>query len=326
MLLSRYTRRREVIALLGGGAAAVRSLSVEARHRPGVPHIGVLWPVDEERVLDAFRQGLREFGYTEGQNVVLEYRSSRGDDALLPALAAELVSRDVDLILTWGVTAGRAAKQATTTIPIVNGSMSDPVRAKLVESLARPGGNLTGLTSASPQLSVKRLELLKELVPGLSRVGALATAAPTASFALRESEAAARSLGIELRAVLVERPEQLGEAYASMARELAEAVVILPDLMFDQHRAQLIELAARHRLAAIYYARAYVEAGGLIFHGSSFVGQFRRAAAFVDRILKGEKPGDLPVEQPTTFELVINGRTAKSLGLSIPPTLLARAD
>ncbi len=318
-------RRREFIALLGA-SAAIQSFTAEAKHQPGTSHIGVLWPLDEERVLEAFRTGLGELGYVEGQNVVYEYRTSRGDDALLPRLAADLVRLDVDLILTWGVTAGRAARQATDSIPIVNGSMSDPVRAKLVESLARPGGNLTGLTSASPHLSVKRLELLRELVPGLSRVAALATPAPTASFGLRETEAAARSLGIELKPVVVERPEQLTEAYAAMARGGAGGLVVLPDLMFDQHKNRLIELAVRYRLPAIYYARAFVEAGGLMYHGSSFVDQFRRAASLVDKILKGERPGDLPVEQPVRFELVISAAAADALGLNIPPMLLARAD
>jgi putative tryptophan/tyrosine transport system substrate-binding protein len=318
-------RRREFIALLGGAAIAA-PLAAAARHRTGVPHIGVLWPFDAERVLEAFRQGLREFGYVEGENVVLDYRRSHGNDAVLPELAADLVKRDVDVILTWGVTAGRIAKQATATIPIVNGSMSDPVRARLVETLARPGGNLTGLTSASPVLSAKRLELLKEVVPGLSRVAALGTAASTASFGLGETEAAAPSLGVRLQAIVVGRPEELEEAFAAMARERAEALIVLPDLMFDQHRQPLVGLAATHRLPAAYYAREYVEAGGLLSYAASFAGQFRRAATYVDKILKGDKPGELPVEQPVTFELVLNIRTAKTLGLIVPPTLLARAD
>jgi putative tryptophan/tyrosine transport system substrate-binding protein len=196
--------RRKFLATLGGVAVAwplaARAQQPAMKIPRGVAQIGVLWPVDDDQVLAAVQQALRELGYIEGQNIAYKYRSSRGDDARLPALAAELVRLDVDLILTWEVTAARIAKEATTSIPIVNGSMSDPVRAKLVNSLARPGGNLTGLTSASPDVSPKRLQLIKELVPSLARVAALATAAPTATFALQETEAAARSLAVELQA------------------------------------------------------------------------------------------------------------------------------
>jgi putative ABC transport system substrate-binding protein len=316
-------RRRFIAGLL---TAVLAPLAAAARDQVGAPHIGVLWPFDDERVLDAFRQRLRDLGWIEGKNIVFEYRASHGKDSLLPTLAAELVSLDVDVILTWGVTAARVAKQATSSIPIVNGSMSNPVRAKLVDSLARPGGNLTGITSLTPVLSAKRLELLKELVPGLSRVAALATPAPTATFGLRETEAAARSLGIDVQAKVVERADQLDEAFASAARERAQAVIVLPDLMFDQNKTRLIGLAAMHRLPAIYYARWYVDAGGLASYASSFAAQFQRAAVLVDRVLKGTKPSDLPVEQAMKFELVINTRTAKTLSLTIPPTVLIRAD
>jgi putative ABC transport system substrate-binding protein len=277
------------------------------------------------KVLIAFRQALRDLGYIEGQNIAYEYRSSRGDDALLPALASELVRLDVDLILTWGVTAGRIAKEATTSIPIVNGSMSDPVRAKLINSLARPGGNLTGLTSASPDVSAKRLQLLKELVPTLARVAALATAAPTATFALQETDAAARSLAIELQPVVVRRPDEFDAAYEAMARARADGVIVLPDLVFEQHVGRIVELAAAQRLPAVYYARSYVVAGGLMSYAPSYRQLFQRAAAYVDKILKGEKPGELPVEQPVAFDLVLNMKTARSLGLEVPPGILIRA-
>jgi putative ABC transport system substrate-binding protein len=321
-------KRRDLIALLGGTVVwpvAVRAQQPAVKIPRGVAQIGVLWPVDDDQVLAAFRQALRELGYIEGQNIAYEYRSSRGDDALLPALASELVRLDVDLILTWGVTAGRIAKEATTSIPIVNGSMSDPVRAKLVDSLARPGGNLTGLTSASPDVSAKRLQLIKELVPALARTAVLATAAPTASFALQETEAAARSLAVELQAVVVHRPDELDAAYAGMARARAEAVIVLPDLMFEQHIKRIVELAAMQRLPAMYYARSYVEAGGLMSYAPSYRQLFRRAAAYVDNILKGKKPGELPVEQPVVFDLVVNMKTARSLGLGVPPGILIRA-
>jgi putative ABC transport system substrate-binding protein len=317
-------KRRAFITLIGGAAAAW-PLAARAQQADRMRKIGVLWPVDDDQVLAAFRQALRELGYIEGQNVAYEYRSSRGDDALLPALASELVRLDVDLILTWGVTAGRIAKEATTSIPIVNGSMSDPIRAKLVNSLARPGGNLTGLTSASPDVSAKRLQLLKELVPTLVRVAALATAAPTATFALQETETAARSLAVELQPVVVHRPDEFDVAYAAMARARAEAVVVLPDLMFEQHVGRIVELAAVQRLPAVYYARSYVAAGGLMSYAPSYRQLFQRAAAYVDKILKGEKPSELPVEQPVAFDLVLNMKTARSLGLEVPPGILIRA-
>ncbi len=300
--------------------------STEAKHRMGVAQIGILWPVGDDRVLGAFRKGLRDLGYIEGQDVELEYRTSRGNDALLPELAAELVHLKVDLILTWGVTAGHIARQATGTIPIVNGAMSDPVRAKLVESLARPGGNLTGLTSASPDLAAKRLQLITELVPTLSRVAVLATAAPTAQIALHETEAAGQSLGIALKAVVVQRPDELDQAYVAMAREGAQAVVVLPDLMFDQHARRVTELATSQRLPSIYYAKTYVEAGGLVSYGPSYPRLFERAASYADKILKGEKPAEFPVEQAVAFELNLNMRTARALGLEIPPGILIRAD
>jgi putative ABC transport system substrate-binding protein len=314
-----------VITLLGGAAAwplAARAQQPAMKIPRGGPQIGVLWPVDDDQVLAAFRQALRELGYIEGQNIAYEYRSSRGDDALLPALASELVRLNVDLILTWGVTAGRIAKEAT---PIVNGSMSDPVRAKLVDSLARPGGNLTGLTSANPDVSAKRLQLMKELVPALARAAVLATAATTATFALQETEAAARSLAVELQAVVVHRPGEFDAAYAAMARARAEAVIVLLELMFEQHVGRIVELAAMQRLPAMYYARRYVQAGGLMSYAPSYRQLFRRAATYVDKILKGEKPGELPVEQPVAFDLVLNMKTARALGLEVPTGILIRA-
>jgi putative ABC transport system substrate-binding protein len=301
-------------------------LAIEAQQPTKVPRIGVLWPVSDDPVLEGFRQGLRDLGYVEDQNILIEYRYARGKDDLLPGLAAELVRLNVDLILTWTVVAARVAKQATTTIPIVNGSMSDPVAAGLVSSLARPGGNLTGLTSFSPVLSAKRLELIKEVVPGLSRVALLSTAHPSARLALRETEVAAGSLGIRLQTLDVRGPDDFDDAFSAMTRERAGALVLLLDTLFLEHRNRLVDLAAKHRLPAIYWGRQFVEAGGLMSYASSLPQQFRRAAAYVDKILKGgKKPADLPIEAPTTFELVINMKTAKALGLTLPPSVLARA-
>jgi putative ABC transport system substrate-binding protein len=271
-------------------------------------------------------QGLRDLGYVEGQNILIEYRYAKGDDALLPELAAELVRLNVEVILTWGVTAARVVTKATTTIPIVNGSMSDPVAASLVQSLARPGGNLTGLTSQTPALSTKRVELLKEVVPGLSRVTALSTAGRTAKLALHETEAAARSLEIQLHAVEVRGPGDLDDAFGAAAKAGAGGVIVMPDLLFTQHLQRLVELVAKHRLPTTYFSRDFVDAGGLLSYAPSFPDMFRRAATYVHRILKGMKPRDLPIEQAARFELVINLKTAKALRLTIPPSVLLRAD
>jgi putative tryptophan/tyrosine transport system substrate-binding protein len=302
-------------------------LAAEAQQPTKIPRVGVLWPIADDPVLEAFRQGLRGLGYVEGQNIVMEYRYARGQDALLPDLAAELVRLNVDVILTWGVVAARVAKQATATIPIVNGSMSDPVATGLVSSLARPGGNLTGLTSISAELSGKRVELVKEIVPGLSRLAVLSTANPTARLVVTETEVAARLLGIALQAVEVHGPDDFDSAFSAMARERAGALIVAGDLLFAHpNLRRLVDLAAQHRLPAIYSQKDYVEAGGLMSYAPNRRDLFRRAATYVDKILKGAKPGDLPVERPTKFELVINLKAAKALGLTISPTLLFQAD
>jgi putative tryptophan/tyrosine transport system substrate-binding protein len=297
-----------------------------AQQPTDLPRIGVLWPIADDEVLEAFRQGLRDLGYVEGRDVVLEYRYADGRTEELPALVAELLALDVDVILTWGVSAGRVAKQATTTIPIVNGSMSDPVGTGLVQSLARPGGNLTGLTSRSPVLSAKRLELLQEIVPGLSRVAVLGSKQPTAILGLKEIEAAANSLGLAVQALMIDVAEDFAQAFAAMAAEGAEALILAPDLLFNEHQQELVDLAVRYRLPSMYYAREFVEVGGLVSYSSSMKDQFRRAAGYVDRILKGADPAELPIEQASVFELVINLKTAKELGIEIPPSILLRAD
>lgn len=287
-------------------------LASDAQQPTKVPRIGVLWPVSDDPTLEAFRQGLRSLGYAEGQNIAIEYRYARAKDDLLPDLAAELVRLDVDVILTWGTLAARVAKQATTTIPIVNGSMSDPVAAKLVPSLARPGGNLTGLTSATPVLSGKRVQLIREVVPGLSRVAVLSTANPTAQLGLRETEVAARSLGMALQVQQVRGPDDFDSAFSAMARQRADALIVLADTMFLQHLRRLVDLAAKHRLPTTYFSREFVEAGGLMSYSPSFSDMFRRAAIYVDKILKGAKAADLPIEQAIKFELVINRASRES--------------
>ncbi len=300
--------------------------AAEAQQAPKIARVGVLWPVSDDTTLEGFRRGLREFGYVEGRNVVLEYRYADGKDELLPGLAAELVHRNVDVIVTWGVGAAHAAQQATKTIPIVNGSMSDPVRAGLVHSLARPGGNLTGLTSSTPELSAKRLELIRDIVPRLSRVAALATANPTAVFGLNETETAARSLGLTLLAAQVRDRDAFDDAFTDLTRQRVDALVVLADMLFIQHRQAVVDRASQHRIPTVFAAREDVAAGGLMSYSVSFPDMFRRAAGYVDRILKGAKPADLPIERPTKFELVINRKTAASLGLAIPKALLERAD
>jgi putative ABC transport system substrate-binding protein len=317
--------RRTFIHTLTGSLLAAPLAALG--QQPGrLPRIGVLWPISDDAELEAFRQGLHELGYVEHQNIVLEYRYARGKDEVLPALAAELVALNVDIILTYGVTAAKAARQATTTIPIVNGSMSDPVAAGLAESLARPGGSVTGLTSRSPTLSAKRLELIKEVVPGLSRVAVLSTPAPTAQLGLQEMKVAARSLGLSLSVQQVQEPNEFESAFSEMTKARAGALLVLADLRFNQHLRRLVDLAAEHRLPVAYTSKDFVEGGGLMSYGPNWPDQFRRAAGYIDKILKGAKPADLPIEGPTKFELVINLKTAKALRLTIPQSVLLRAD
>jgi putative ABC transport system substrate-binding protein len=277
--------------------------------------------------LDAFNEGLRELGYVEGQNVVLDVRFAAGRLDRLPPLAAELVGRDVDVVVTGGEAAIQAAKAATRTIPIVMGASNDPVGAGLVESLARPGGNITGSTILAPELSRKRLELLREMKPGVVRLAVLAEpTSPGTGRDLGETQSAARVLGFRLQLWTVRTPKDLDEAFAGMRRERAEALITLADPVFTASRVRIVNLAAATRLPAIYYWKDFVDAGGLMSYGPSLQGLYRRAATYVDKILKGAKPGDLPIEQPTKFELVINLKTAKALGLTIPPSLLQRAN
>jgi ABC-type uncharacterized transport system substrate-binding protein len=276
----------------------------------------------------ALLQELRERGHVEGQNILIEDRSALGLYTELPDAIAALLRFNVDVIVTQGSTATQAARKATNTTPIVMiAAALDPREAGLITSFAHPGGNVTGLTSVGHELYAKRLALLKEAVPGVSRVATLLTPdSPSAILAFNDAQQAARSLKLRLQRLDVRRPEDLEKAFASLSHERSEALAPLPSSMFRAHRARIVELAARYRLPGIYENRGFADAGGLMSYGVNIVELFRSAAPFVDKILKGAKPADLPVEQPTKFELVINMKTAKTLGLTIPPSLLQRAD
>ena len=276
---------------------------------------------------EAFRQGLRELGYVEGQNIAIEWRWGRGRTERFPEFAAEMVKLKVDVIVAANDAAGRAALNATKTIPIVVGLMGDPVGSGFVATLGRPGGNVTGLTSQSPEVIAKRLQLLKEAIPSVSRVALLAdTNDVSYRLAVRESEAPARTLGVQVRLHEVGSPNELTRAFATLAKEGASAVLTVGGTMFYANRVQLAEEVRRSRLPAMCPTREHVETGCLLSYSVSLRDLFRRAAYFVDRILKGAKPADLPVEQPTWFELVINLKTARALGLTIPQSILVRAD
>ena len=308
-------------------------LAVEAQQPAKVFQIGILANVpltDPEgaRLWGAFIQGLRELGYVEGRNITIQWRVSEGQYERLPALAAELVRLKVDVIVAPATQGPLAAKQATRTIPIVMTGGPDPVADGLVASLARPGGNVTGLTySVGPEIVGKQLELLREIVPRVSRVAILWNPTnPGNALLLSAAEVAARSLGVHLQTLETRGPDDFETAFAAMAKEHAGALLVLPDAVFLLHGTQIVDRAAKSHLPTIYGYPNLVEAGGLMGYGVSFRENFRRAATYVDKILKGAKPADLPVEQPTKFELVINLKAAKALGLTIPPAVLARAD
>jgi len=294
-----------------------------------VPRVGYLNPGSasdplRQRRLDAFRQSLRELGYVEGQNIAIESRWAEGKYDRYPALAADLVRLKVDVIVAQSGAATQATQQATRTVPIV----MDPVGSGIVSSLARPGGNVTGTSVMAPDLVGKQLELIKEVVPKVSRVALLRHPAnPASATYLRGAEAAARILGVRLQTLDARNPQEIDSAFAAMTRERAGALLIFPDTLFGTQRRQIAELAAKTRLPAIHGGMSeYAEAGGLMAYSPNNLDLERRAATYVDKILKGAKPADLPVEQPTKFELVINLKTAKALGLTIPPTVLLRAD
>jgi putative ABC transport system substrate-binding protein len=321
--------RRTFLGTLAGGLLAA-PLAAEAQQAAKVPRIGYLAInlATSPHLHEAFRQGLRDLGYVEGRNVETEYRDAEGKYERLPALAAELVSLKVDLIVAAAYPATLAAKNATKTIPIIMVAVADPVRIGLIASLVRPGGNITGLALfAGTEIIGKHLELLKEAIPSLSRVAVLSNPGnPMHVLRLREVEVAGRSLRVQLQILKAQGPEEFDSAFAAMTRERAGALYVVGDPMFVSHRRRLAELAAKSRLPAVYELKDHAEAGGLMVYGAGTLDMFRRAATYVDKILKGAKPGDLPVEQPTKFDLVVNLKTAKALGLTIPPSLLLRAD
>jgi putative ABC transport system substrate-binding protein len=323
-------KRRDFITLLGGTATAW-PLAARAQ-QPAMPVIGHLNPQSPDGAtgrLRGFRQGLKEAGYVEGENLAIEYRWAEGQFDRLPALAAELVRRQVSVIVaTGGPASPMAAKAATTTIPIVFIVGEDPVRFGLVASLARPGGNLTGINFLQSELAAKRLELLRELVPGAARVAVLVNPAnaTTADTTLREAQAAASAMGLQVQVFKASTSREINSAFASLARERPDALFVGGDGFFVSRRVQLVNLASRHVVPAIYDARQFPEIGGLMSYGSNIEDAWRQVGVYAGRVLKGAKPADLPVVQSSKFELVINAETARMLDLTIPPTLLSVAD
>ena len=329
----RTMRRRKFLSVLAGMAAW--PLVARAQQNSKIPRIGLLLSgspqTPEVRAnFDSIRQGFAELGYVEGQNIVFVARGTDGTIDQLPAMASELVSLKVDVIIALATPAGRAAQHATSTIPIVVGSMGDPVQDGLVASLSRPGGNITGTTFLGPELVPKRLALLKELLPAVTEIAVLwhpgAFSEQTTSGMMKQVTDTAGGLGLRLQFVEARSPDEFDRAFSDMAKAHADALFEFPSPMLYQGRRLLVELAAKYRLPAMYNAREFVEVGGLIAYGANIIELNRRTAIYADKILKGAKPSDLPVEQPTKFELALNRKTAKALGIDVPPALLATAD
>jgi putative tryptophan/tyrosine transport system substrate-binding protein len=321
--------RRSFLSGLALGAL-VAPLVVEAQQSATVPRVGFLSALSTSSMsarLEAFRKGLRELGDVDGKAIVIEERYADGILERLPALAAELLRLKVDVIVTTGPTTTRPAKEATSSIPLVMGFDSDPVGSGFVASLAHPAGNITGLSALSPEISGKQLQLLKEIVPRLSHVAILGNSTtPGNTRLLKETRLAAAALGVRLQYIEVRDPNDIDTAFREAGKQRADAALVLPNSATTAHRGEVADLALKGRLPAVYYTPEFVEAGGLMSYGVSITDLFRRAAYHVDRILKGAKPADLPIEQPTKFELVINLKTAKTLGLTIPPSVQLRAD
>jgi putative ABC transport system substrate-binding protein len=325
------TTRRQLLNLLGATALAAPLASL-AQQQGKIWRIGFLALrhvdfVDTDYYYGPFRQGMRELGYVEGRNLVIEWRSAEGKAERLPDLAAQLVLGKVDVIVTAGGAATGVAQKATATIPIVIAAANDPVGSGFVKSLSHPGANITGLSNLAVDISPKTLEIMLSLVPKLSQVAVLVNPTNSAHAAiLKSTQAAAQKLNIKVLPAEARTPQEIERAFSVMARERAGAVIIAIDAFFIQQGRQIADLAAKHRLPSMSGSREYVEAGGLTSYGQNLADNYRRAATYVDKILKGAKPGDLPIEQPTTFELFISRKAAKALGITIPQSILVRAD
>jgi putative ABC transport system substrate-binding protein len=331
------SNRRKMVIALGAGALTAPFGSFAQQPAAKIPRIGFLSPgapFDAGRnpsalavLFGALRESLRELGYGEGRNIVIESRWAEGKYDQLPRLAAELISLKVDVIVTYGTPAAQAAQRATSTIPIVMAGIIDPVASGLIRNLARPGGNITGQSMMSPDLVAKQLEMLKEVVPKLSRVALLSNPAnPGNAPQVKYGQDAGRALGLQIQALKASNPGDIDRAFSVMSEERAGGLVVLVDAALLDHRARIVDLAARSHLPAMYGLSDYTEAGGLMAYGPNRLAMFQHAATYVDKILKGAKPGDLPVEQPTKFELIVNMKTVKALGIKIPDSIMLRAD
>ena len=313
-----------IATVVGCGALA------QAQQPTKIPRIGYLNASSASSAssrIEAFRRGLRELGYVEGKNIVIEYRFAEGNLDRLRQLTAELVQINVDIIVSGGPTVTRPAKEATSTIPIVMGFDDDPVGSGFVASLARPGGNITGLSTLAPEISGKQLEILKEIVSRLSRVAVLGSSTRSGtSLSLKEMELAAGAFKVQIQYLDIQDPKDIETAFAAASKGRADAIVVLGSPVLNLRRTQIADLAVKNRMPGVYAQPEYMDAGGLMYYGASFTDIFRRAATYVDKILKGAKPADLPVEQPTKFEFIINLKAAKQIGLTIPPNVLVRAD
>jgi len=322
--------RRAFVAIVGGSILAVR-LSVDGQQESKIHRVG--WLGDDPATThfrEAFRQGLRDLGYVEGRNLVIEYRFAEGKIERFPAVAAELIALNVDVIVAVNQLAATAATQVTKTLPIVFVSVGDPIDSGLVTSLAHPGGNVTGLSNISPELVAKSLELLKQAAPSVSRVAVLwqpgAADERTQKNRVNRAKVAARALAVQLQFFEAREPADVDKAFSQVSRARAGALSVLPSVVLFNERKRVVDLAAKHRLPTMYFAREFVDGGGLMAYAANYPDQYRRAATYVEKILKGAKPSELPVEQPTKFDLVINLKTAKALGLTIPQSILVRAD
>ena len=325
-------RRRAFITLLGGAAAALPLVARAQQPAPTVRRIVFLLPGVARTpavrgLLEAFRQGLKEYGWVEGQNIIVEYRFAEGREDALPAIAAELARLRLDIIVAESTVGIQAAKTVTQTVPIIMATSADPVGTGFVASLNRPGGNITGLSLQTAELSGKRLQLLTEIVPGLARLAVLSNPLnPSIAPIVEQTKAAAQSLGVEVHVAEVQAPDKFESAFAAITSAHAGALIVLPDPMLYGQHPRVVTFTAASHLPALFPEKEVAEVGGLMAYGASIPGSFRRTAAYVDKILRGAKPADLPVEQPTIFELAVNLQTARAIGVTIPTSILLRAD